>query len=126
MKYFVWINQESQYNDYNDDIIDFLWNNGNEVHISTNYSTVDFEQIIQECDCIVLLNCRDACFTEATSEFIDNVGIGNSQNSYLVFSNQGVYTTLIPYPYKIFNFNTLNKRNLSRFFIWSNRLKLFK
>ena len=56
MKYFVWINQESQYNDYNDDIIDFLWNNGNEVHLSSNYSTADFNRMVQHGDCIMLLS----------------------------------------------------------------------
>lgn len=126
MKYFVWISQETQYNDYTDEIIDFFWNNGNEVYISSNYQKTSYEQIIQKCDCIVLLDFRDVCFTKITSEFIDNVFIGNGQNNYLVFSNKGVYTSLIPSPYKIFHFNTLSKRNLSHFFIWCNRLQLFK
>lgn len=128
MKYFVWINQESQYNDYNDDIIDFLWNNGNEVHISINYSTVDFEQIIQECDCIVLLNYRNVCFKTAIEAFQNSVALKKSisQKNFLLFSENGVYTDAIPFPHKIFHFDTFCKKELTRFFIWSNRLKLFK
>jgi len=34
----------------------FFLNNGNEVHLSSNYSTADFNRMVQHGDCIMLLS----------------------------------------------------------------------
>ncbi|QIG88570.1 hypothetical protein G6R40_02340 [Chryseobacterium sp. POL2] len=128
MKYIVVENKEDQQNEFLYDIADFFWNNGNEVYISSNYSTANFEQIIQECDCIVMLNYQNVCFKKAIKAFQNSVALKKSirQKNFFLFSENGVYTDAIPFPHKIFHFDTFCKRELTRFFIWCSKLRLFQ
>lgn len=124
MKYFVVENKEQQRNQFFYDIVDFLWDNGNEVHISSNYSEADFQQIIQSCDCIVLLKYQETCFDKAREAFQNNLALEKSilKKTFLFFSEYGIYTNIIPFPYKIFDFKQLNINELSRFFNWCKKL----
>jgi len=126
MKYFVVENKEQKRDQFLYNITDFLWDNGNEVHISSYYNKADFQQVIQSCDCIILLQYQGACFDEAREVFRNNHALDKSilQKTFLFFSESGVYTTMIPFPYKIFDFEQVNKNELSRFFSWYERFGL--
>lgn len=124
MKYLIVENTEQQHNAVLYDIVDFLWDNGNEVHISSNYSEAEFQQIIQSCDCIVLLQCQETCFDKAREAFQKNLASERSilKKTFLFFSENGIYTNMIPFPYKIFDFKQLNKNELFGFFFWCKKL----
>lgn len=124
MKYFVVENKEQQRNHFLYDIVDFLWDNGNEVHISSNYSEADFQQIIENCDCIVLLKYHEVDFDKAREAFQNNLALEKSilKKTFLFFSENGIYTNIIPFPYKIFDFKQLDNNELSRFFCWCRKL----
>lgn len=124
MKYFVVENKEQKRDQFLNDITDFLWDNGNEVHISSYYNKADFQQVIQSCDCIILLKYQGACFEEAREAFRNNHALDKSilQKTFLFFSEKGVYTNTIPFPYKIFDFEQLDEIELSQFFSWYRRL----
>jgi hypothetical protein len=124
MKYFVVENKEQQRNHFLYDIVDFLWDNGNEVHISSNYSEADFQQIIENCDCIVLLKYHEVDFDKAREAFQNNLALEKSilKKTFLFFSENGIYTNIIPFPYKIFTLKQLDNNELSRFFCWCRKL----
>ena len=127
MKYILIGNKEKQQNELLYDVADFFWNNGNEVHLSNNYSATDFNQIIQICDCIVLLSCQNVCFKTVKEVFYSGVALKKSirHKSFFIFSENGVYTDAIPFPHKMYHFNTFSKNELMRFFIWCNKIQLF-
>ena len=127
MKYIVVENEGEQQNNLLYDIADFFWNNGNEVHIRSNYSAVEFSKIMQDCDCIVLLSYQNACFKTVLEAFQNNDALEKSihQKKILLFSDHGVYTNFIPFPHKIFHFDTFSKKELTRFFIWCSKLPFF-
>ena len=124
MKYLVVENKEQLRNKFLYDIVDFLWDNGNEVHISSNYSESDFQQIIQTSDCIVLLQYQETCFDKARAAFQNNLALEKSflNKTFLFFLENGIYTNIVPFPHKIFDFKHFNKKELSRFFCWCKKL----
>jgi hypothetical protein len=125
MKYFVIKNKKQQRNQFLYDIVDFLWDNGNEVHVSGNYCEADFEPIIQSCDCIVILNYEETCLDKVRDAFQNSMALGKSilGKPFLCFLENGIYTNIIPFPYKIFDFKQLDKNELFRFFCWYKELK---
>ncbi|MDQ0640264.1 hypothetical protein QF042_003829 [Pedobacter sp. W3I1] len=124
MKFLVVENKEQQQNEVVYDIVDFLWENGNEVHISSNYSEAEVQQIIQSCDCIVLLQDHETCFNKAKEAFQNNLALEKStlKKTFLFFSENGIYTNIIPFPHKIFDYKQLNKNELFRLFFWCRKL----
>lgn len=113
------------------DIADFFWDNGNEVYISNNYcNESDYQNFVKQCDWVVLLkygNCSAMSFFENEQEkFQKDFKLEKSNNNLmLVFSLDGVYSNAIPFPHKIFHFDTLDQNELKRFFNWSRKLNLF-
>lgn len=95
------------------DIVGFFWDNGNEISIQVGYTGKNSNY--RRIDCVVSLD--DGSFSEQhilkTKQFIH-------------FCKDGVYSNVIPFPYRIFEFKDLNKHTLSAFFSWSKRLNLFK
>jgi len=127
MKYFVVENKEQQRNQFLYDIVDFLWDSGNEVHISSNYSDSECRPIIQICDCIVLLKYKETCLDKAREAFQSDHALDKSilQKTFLSFLENGIYSNVIPFPYKLFDFKQLDKNELSRFFCWCKKLNSF-
>lgn len=130
MKYIVLENKEQIEEELHYDIADFLWNNGNEVYIR-DYYAIDFKNIVKDCNCLILLDYRysssEVLLDEVQRRFTKDVELEGSQNkkTILVFSNTGVYTNVIPFPHKIFQFEQLDQNELIRFFNWSRALHLF-
>jgi len=95
------------------DIVGFLWDNGNEISIQGGYTDKDSNYL--RTDCIVSLD--NSPFSEqdilTTKPFIH-------------FCEDGVYSNVIPSPYRIFECKGLNKQTLAAFFSWCMRLNLFK
>jgi hypothetical protein len=44
---------------------------------------------------------------------------------FLIFRKNGVYTNVIPFPYKIFHFDSFNRYEFRRFFTWCQKLDFF-
>jgi len=88
------------------------------VHISSNYSEGELQRIIQSCDCIVLLQYQETCFDKAKEAFLNNLALKKCilKKTFLFFSDNGIYSNIIPFPHKIFDFEQLNKNELFRFF----------
>lgn|SRR5690606_6901445 len=131
MKYIVLENKEQIEEELHYDIADFLWNNGNEVYIR-DYYAIDFKNIVKDCNCLILLDYRysssEVLLDEVQRRFTKDVELEGSQNkkTILVFSNTGVYTNVIPFPHKIFQFEQLDQNELIRFFNWSRAFQLFE
>ncbi|WP_164112221.1 MULTISPECIES: hypothetical protein [Sphingobacterium] len=132
MKYLVIENKAQEESEWVYDIADFFWNNGNQVYIGKNYSSMfEYKNIVEYCDCIVLIN--DDCPTELLFEskqenfcqYFDLKNV-NEKKTALIFSIDGVYSNVIPFPHKIFHYDQLSQNELTRFFNWCRKLNLFK
>lgn len=127
MKYIIIENKEQEENALLNDVADFLWNNGNEVFVRNN-KTKDF---LKEHNCLVLLICSyfpaESLFEKGKETLHKNFDLEKSEciKSMLIFSKNGIYSNAIPFPHKIYHFNTLDKKLLSEFFAWSKKLNLF-
>lgn len=127
MKYIIIENKEQEENALLSDVADFLWNNGNEVIVRNNKNQ-NFGKVY---DCLVLLICgyfpAESLFEKGRETIHKNFDLkkSNCTKSMLIFSKNGVYSNAIPFPHKIYHFNTLDKKSLSEFFIWSKKLNLF-
>ncbi|MGK9118985.1 hypothetical protein [Olivibacter jilunii] len=114
-----------------DHLAAFFWNNGHEVYSRTSLGNeINYQNMLTCCDYIVLLTFRDyptASFFERGQAVYEHVGLTKKLHKkiMLVFSKNGVYTNAIPFPHKIFHFEHLNKKELSRFFRWGTKLNLF-
>lgn len=126
--------QNDQYKDLIEEIIVFLWDNGNEVMVNENYTELEFSQLFTFCNtCIITVGVQEMIDTSVEDKIrpmkdLDaNKTIFNSKNIH--FSNTGVYTNVIPnaipIPQKIFAFETLNFTELNCFFSWCKKQKLF-
>lgn len=114
-----------------DNIADFLWNNGNEIYVRASFDNeIDYQNILDYCDCIVFLICRD-CPIESLFARVKNIQedtkLRKSLNKkfILAFSINGVYFNAMPFPHKIFHFEGLYQHELTRFFHWCAQLNLF-
>ncbi|NGM65074.1 hypothetical protein [Sphingobacterium sp. SGR-19] len=131
MKYLVVENSEERVDECLYDIADFFWNNGNQVYISNNYSNEDdYWHFVKYCDWLVLLKYEEwsnVTFFESMQEKLkeDFQLENNSKKLILVFSTNGVYSNIIPFPYKIFHFGKLDQNELKCFFSWCRKLNLF-
>lgn len=128
MKYLVIENKEHSGNRLLNDVADFLWNNGNEV---LTRSSTHKENLAEDYDCIVLLmagNFRATSFFEKNKGALhEKYGLRESDGnrSILVLSDTGVYSNAIPFPHKIYHFDTLDYDALLGFFNWTRKLNLF-
>jgi len=132
MKYLIIENKEQEVDEYLYDIADFFWNNGNEVYLSNNYNDEnDYRDFVKHCDCVVLFvygDCSLVSFFENEQHKLQrefNLEKSNSKKLMLIFSINGVYSNVIPFPHKIFHFNKLDQNELKHFFKWSKKLNLF-
>lgn len=120
MRYLIQNNRADQ--DLVADIADFLWDNGNEVVLcsrllhnmddSSRYCTITFKD------------------DEASKKYLEmsqNHSPEENEDSRLtlIFATTGVYTNIIPHPYKIFGYNELNKKAIHSFIRWCTKFKLF-
>lgn len=111
MRYLVIEN--GQHEELTYDIIGFFWDNGNEIAIQKKYSDRDDNYV--RADCIISLD---------NSRFSQRDIV--NKKLFLHFCNEGVYSNAIPFPYKIFEFEGLNRHTLAAFFFWCKRLNLFE
>ena len=128
MKYLVIENKEQTQNRLLDQVADFLWNNGNEVFIS---SSTQKDHFTNDYDCIVLLMDGDfvveSFFENDCKALYGHFDLEESDaiTSVLIFSTTGVYSNAIPFPHKIYHFSSLDYDALLGFFNWTRRLNLF-
>lgn len=104
------------------DIADFFWNNGNEVIVQGNfYDDNYYSTFLRKKPCVITIDEND--FSENQNQMV----IDEREIKYILihFSTTGVYTNLIPFPHRIFQFERLDKSELHRFFDWCVRLNLF-
>lgn len=114
------------------EVADFLWNNGNEVHLRDNFeddfSKIDGQNALDYCDCLIFFKLNKPSGNKG-KDFDCSKDFGLYTNHrkliVLVFGEDGVYTNAIPYPHKIYHFETLDKKSLIKFQNWSKRLNLF-
>lgn len=111
MHYLIIENEQVEELTYN--VVGFLWDNGNEVSIQKRYTNND--KYLLEADCVVSL--ENKCFS------MDNLA---KSKLFLRFCSDGVYSNVIPSPYRIFEYKVLNKHTLAAFFSWCKKLNLFK
>lgn len=110
---------------------DFFWNNGNEVFlrdvVDINSSKIDGLDALDYCDCVILF--KSSKIAESKKKLLNHKDFELFSNHkrliVLLFYTDGVYTNAIPYPHKIYDFETLDKNSLINFQNWSKRLNLF-
>jgi hypothetical protein len=132
MKYLLIDDREQEEQPLLDNIAAFFWNNGNKVYCRSNFDDKsDYLNVVKSCDCIVFFIHKD-CSTESFFEskqklFHKDLDLDSSPDKKinLIFTINGVYTNAIPYPHKIFHFESLCQNELTRFFLWCEKLKLF-
>jgi hypothetical protein len=120
MKYLIQDNRADQ--ELVADIADFLWDNGNEVVLCS--------RLLHNIDdgssyCTVTFKDDDAAKKYLKMSQNQSPEENRDSCSKLVFATTGVYTNIIPHPYKIFNYNELNKKALHSFIRWCTKFKLF-
>lgn len=103
-------------------IADFLWNNGNEVIVQNNFFDDKYYQnFLRKNPCIITID--DNNFSKSEKWMKDN--LFQNDEMAICFSPTGVYTNVIPFPHKIFDYNALTKSQLNLFFEWCMKLNLF-
>ncbi|HWV72732.1 MAG TPA: hypothetical protein VN040_13485 [Pseudosphingobacterium sp.] len=131
MKYLLVGDKEQEEQALLDHIAAFLWNKGHEVYSRSSLDNeIDYQNMVKCCDCIIFLTFRDypaALFFECRQEVYKNFGLTKKLNkkNMLVFSVNGVYSNAVPFPHKIFHFEHLCQKELTRFFRWCRKLNLF-
>lgn len=132
MKYLLVDDREQEEQMLLDNIAEFLWNNGNEIYVRTNMNNeIDYKNILKSCDSIVFLVFKDcpveSLFARVKKKVQEDTDLEKSLNEkiILVFSIDGVYCNAVPFPHKIFHFEKLCQHELTRFFLWCEKLKLF-
>lgn len=131
MKYLLVGDNEPEEQLLLDHLAAFFWNNGHEVYSRSSLGNeINYQNMLTCCDCIVLLTFRnypEASFFEHGQALYQDVGLTKKRHKkdMLVFSKGGVYTNAIPFPHKIFHFEHLSQKELSRFFRWCKKLNLF-
>lgn len=131
MKYVILESNKQEDDELFYDVADFFWNNGNEVHITDKNNRIDREFIGENSYCIVLLIYGSCCekyvFEKGLEKLYKDFELDKSdrKNVMLIFTPDGVFTNVIPSPYKIFEFANLDKNELLSFFNWCNKFNLF-
>ena len=132
MKYLLIKDKRQQQHALIDNIAEFLWNNGNEIYVRTCLDkTREYQDIINQCECIVFLNCSNdlmkSFFNDVKNVLAECTQENNILNKKFVlfFLINGVYCNAVPFPHKIFHFKELSQHELTRFFLWCEGLKLF-
>lgn len=103
-------------------IADFFWNNGNEVIIEDNFiDKAYYNDFLLKKPWIITVN------TDNFAETLNRIKVVGQRNQFIIlnFSSTGVYTNLIPFPHKIYQYKKLNKTQLNRFFNWCVKFNLF-
>src|SRR5690606_12048983 len=128
MNYFIAEPIEPQLQELFYDIADFLWDNGNTVYLSNHFDKDVVQRIIQSCDWVVWTDIQNTSFHKAKRAFQKEWNLNTLFNpkNFLIFLKNGVYTNIIPYPNKIFSFETFNKDELKGFFNWCHKFHLFQ
>lgn len=104
-------------------IADFLWNHGNEVIVQNNFQDIEYYHLfLNENPCVIIVNEENFSVTENILKKIEQ----KTDNMIIHFSKTGVYTNVIPFPHKIFQFERLCKSELNCFFYWCKKLNLFE
>lgn len=122
MKGRFFIMKNSDYEELLYTIADFFWNNGNQVIIQDNFiETAYYRCFLFQKPWIVTVNAND--FSETANKIKAN---GQPDNFIIInFASNGVYTNLIPFPHKIYQYKKLNKSQLNNFFRWCIKFSLF-
>jgi len=114
--------ENKQYEELTYKMADFLWNNGNEVIIQNNFcDSTYYNQFLLKKPCLIIID--DNNFLKSKDKMKYN--LQENDNMTICVSSTGVYTNVIPFPHKIFEFNALTESQLNRFFEWSTKLNLF-
>jgi hypothetical protein len=130
MKYIVIKNENVQCDELLYDIADFFWNNGNEVLVKDDNKN-DHQDAVEDFDFVVLLvngERSEKYFFERDLEVLyKDFELDKSYRTktILVFSKNGVFSNMIPFPHKLFHFDNLNQDELVRFFSWCHRFNMF-
>lgn len=103
-------------------IVDFLWDNGNEVIVENHFFDKEYYQsFLDNNPCVITIADNDFSATENKMRY----NLFPNDKMIFQFSSTGVYTNLIPFPHKIFEFNALTELQLNNFFEWCMKLNLF-
>lgn len=103
-------------------IADFFWNNGNEVIIEENFiDKAYYNDFLLKKPWIITVN------TDNFAETLTKIKVADQRNQFIIlnFSSIGVYTNLIRFPHKIYQYKKLNKTQLNHFFNWCVKFNLF-
>lgn len=112
-------------------IADYLWNNGNEVFLKDILeiaaSEIDGKDALDYCECIILFRSFEPFGKQKNNFDAEDFELFSKHRNLIVllFSDDGVYTSAIPYPHKIYHFEKLDKEALGDFLNWTKRFKLF-
>lgn len=130
MKYIVVRNKNVKHNEILDDISDFLWNNGNEVIVTESLGCYLYDEL-EKFDFVVLVVSSESVeklvFESDQEITFKNFGVEDcfQTNTILAFSENGVFSNMIPFPHKLFHLEKLEKDDLLLFFKWCRRFNLF-
>ena len=122
MKGRFFIIKNSEYEELLYTIADFFWNNGNEVVIEDNFiDKAYYHNFLLKKPWIVTVN--DDNFNET----LNRIKVAGQRDHFIIlnFSSSGVYTNLIPFPHKVYQYKKLSKAQLNRFFNWCIKFNLF-
>jgi len=112
----------SLYDELKHKVAEFLWNNGKEVIIKDSFNDDEsYLSFLEEKPNIITINNSDFSLIKKNvkTEELEHKDV------HIHFSANGVYTNLIPFPHKIFEFKTLNELELNYFFEWCKSQYLF-
>jgi hypothetical protein len=122
--YIILGDSERTENDLLYDIAGFFWDAGSEVFIRDKNSEPGYPYPAHTHHCVVLLIpdiCFDECLfsTKAVRIYQDlEVDMVQGGQPWLIFSQNGVYSNVIPYPHKLIHFEKLARNELRHFFAW--------
>lgn len=131
MKYIVIKNENVQREELLYDIADFLWNNGNEVLVRDYNEETNHQDTAEDFDFVILIlksECSEKYLFERDFEMISKdfeLENCHQKASLLLFSKNGVFSNIIPFPHKLFHFDKLNQDELLRFFSWCSKFNMF-
>lgn len=125
MKYKIIKNEYPQTDRLLEDIADFLWNNGNEVFLR-DFDEENYEDTSEHYDFLVMIISSGS--SENELEMIRKgfkIKDSYKNDMILIFSENGVFSNMIPFPHKLFHFEKLEQDDLVNFFKWCSKFNLF-
>ncbi|QES88586.1 hypothetical protein [Rhizosphaericola mali] len=130
MSKFLIINN-NKYRTLQEEILAFLWDNGNEILMDSDYSKEEiFKHFRFHETCIITIGDNNLLYDSLELD-VPNVKM-EPQACFstvicwnLHFSHSGVYSNALPYPHRLFAFKSLELSELLVFFEWCLKMRLF-